>query len=296
MKKIVLSLIITSFFSLPAFSKTNVITSYQYIEDIVNKIGKDKVSVNALSKGANDPHFITPKPSLIAKARSADLLIINGGELEIGWIPPIIKQSNNSNIQINSKGFLDLSSGINLIEKSSSVSRAEGDVHSQGNPHFILNPDNVLLVSKMITKKLSELDSANKDFYKKNNDEFTKKWNEKLNIWNNKMKSSKNKKVIQYHKLYDYLLQKYQIKAVNTLEPLAGIPPTTKHLAKIIQEMKDENIKIIIQDVYHNQNSTKFVADKTQSNMIILPHDVGATAEAKDIFSLFDEITDKLSK
>lgn len=294
-KKLLLSSIFTLAFSLNAFAKPNIVVSYQYIEDIVKKIGKDKVSVFAFSKGSQDPHFIVPKPSLIAKARNANLLILNGGDLEIGWIPPIIKQANNSDIQLGSKGFLNLSTYINLIEKNSNTSRAGGDVHPDGNPHFILDPNNVLIISKVITKKLSELDPTNKQFYTDNNLSFTKKWNEKLLIWNEKMKNSKVKKVVQYHRLYNYFLARFKIKNVDTLEPLPGITPTSSHLVSVMEEIKNENVKLILQDVYHNTNSSKLVAEKTGANYVLLPHDVGATANAKDIFSLFDEIVEKFS-
>lgn len=296
MKKIAFSILISLFFSLPAFSKTNVVVSYQYIEDILNKIGKDKIIVFSLSKGTSDPHFIVPKPSLISKARNADLLVINGGELEIGWIPPILNQANNPNIQSGSKGFLDLSNHIKLIEKMENFSRAYGDVHPNGNPHFILNPDNVIIISKLLTEKLSELDPINKDFYKKNNLDFTKKWNEKLSIWSNKMKNSKGKKVIQYHKLYNHFLEKYGLKSINTIELLPGINPTPKHISDVIKQIKDENVKIILQDVYHNQNSSKLVSDKSGIPYVLLPHDVGSLSNITDIFSLFDNIVDKISK
>lgn len=294
-KKLLLSGLFSLAFSLNAFAKPNIVVSYPYIEDLVNKIGKDKVSVFAFSKGTQDPHFIVPKPSLIAKARNADLLILNGADLEVGWIPPIVKQASNPNIQSGSKGYLDLSKYINLIEKPSNLSRADGDVHPEGNPHFLLNPNNVLIISKVITKKLSELDPSNKQFYNANNLSFTKKWNEKLVIWNQKMKNSKVKKVIQYHKLYNYFLDRFKIKTVDTLEPLPGITPTSSHLAKVMDEIKTENVKLILQDVYHNSNSSKLVAERTNINYVLLPHDVGATTGAKDVFSLFDEIVDKFS-
>lgn len=294
-KKLLLSGLFSLAFSLNAFAKPNIVVSYPYIEDLVNKIGKDKVSVFVFSKGTQDPHFIVPKPSLIAKARNADLLILNGAELEIGWIPPIIKQASNPNIQTGTKGYLDLSKYINLIEKPSSVSRSDGDVHPDGNPHFLLDPNNMIIISKAITKKLSELDPSNKKFYNDNNLSFTKKWNEKLVVWNQKMKNSKVKKVIQYHKLYNYFLNRFKIKNIDTLEPLPGITPTSSHLAKVMDEIKNENVRLILQDVYHNSNASKLVAERTNISYVLLSHDVGATAGAKDVFSLFDEIVEKFS-
>ncbi|MFN8575632.1 MAG: zinc ABC transporter substrate-binding protein [Candidatus Sericytochromatia bacterium] len=295
MKKILLSLSIL-FISSPAYADNlNIVTAYPYIEDITKKIGQDKVNVSSLSKGEWDPHFIVPKPSLIAKSRRADLLIINGAQLEIGWLPQIIRQANNPEIQAGSKGFLDLSSYINLIQVPSNISRAQGDVHPLGNPHFILDPDNVLIVSKVINEKLCQLDNSNCSYYSKNNQEFTKKWKEKLRVWDSKMKDFRNRKVIEYHRVFDYFLNKYGLKVENTLEPLPGIPPTPKHLATVIDTVRKESIKINLRAVYNPIEPSKLLADKTGSNLVTLPHDVNSDKNVDDIFSLFDEITKRLN-
>ncbi|RZK00550.1 MAG: hypothetical protein EOO43_25160, partial [Flavobacterium sp.] len=153
------------------------------IEDITKKIGQGKVTVSSLSKGDWDPHYVVPKPSLISKSRKADLLIINGAQLEIGWLPPIIRQANNSEIQPGSKGFLDLSTYMNLIQVPNNISRAQGDVHPFGNPHFALNPDNIPIVSKVVTEKLCQLDNTNCSYFETNNKAFTKKWQDKSKVW-----------------------------------------------------------------------------------------------------------------
>lgn len=295
MKKILMALSIL-FISSPAYADNlNIVTSYPYIEDITKKIGQDKVNVSSLSKGEWDPHFIVPKPSLIAKSRRADLLIINGAQLEIGWLPQIIRQANNPEIQAGSKGFLDLSNYINLIQVPSNISRAQGDVHPLGNPHFILDPDNVLIVSKVINEKLCQLDNSNCSYYSKNNQEFTKKWKDKIKVWNNKMKYLKNIKVIEYHRVFDYFLNKYGLKVENTLEPLPGIPPTPKHLATIIDTVRKESIKVNLRAVYNPIEPSKLLSDKTGSNLVTLPHDVNSDKNTDDIFSLFDEIIKRLN-
>jgi zinc/manganese transport system substrate-binding protein len=295
MKKFLISLSLL-FVAMPAYADNlNVVTSYPYIEDITKKIGQDKVNVSSLSKGEWDPHFVIPKPSLIAKSRRADLLIINGAQIEIGWLPPIIRQANNSEIQPGNKGFLDLSNFIGLIQVPSNISRAQGDVHPLGNPHFILDPENVLIVSKVINEKLCQLDNSNCSYYSKNNETFTKKWKEKLKIWNTKMKPLRDTKVIEYHRVFDYFLNRYGLKVENTLEPLPGIPPTPKHLATVIDTVRKESIKINLRAVYNPNDPSKLLSDKTGSNLITLPHDVNSTKEADDIFSLFDEIVKRFN-
>lgn len=295
MKKFLIGLSLL-FVSLPAYAENlNIVTSYPYIEDITKKIGQGKVSVSSLSKGDWDPHYVVPKPSLISKSRKADLLIINGAQLEIGWLPPIIRQANNSEIQPGSKGFLDLSTYMNLIQIPNNISRAQGDVHPFGNPHFALNPDNIPIVSKVVTEKLCQLDNNNCSYFENNNKAFTKKWQDKSKVWSAKMKILKGTKVIEYHRLFDYLFKKYNIEMVNTLEPLPGIPPTPKHIATIVDTVKKESIKKNIRGVYNPYDPSKYVSDKSDASLVTLPHDVGSVKESTDVFSLFDEIVKRLN-
>jgi zinc/manganese transport system substrate-binding protein len=296
MKKIFFTIIFMLMAALPAFANVNVITSYPYIQDIAQRIGKNRINVSALANGNWDPHFVVPKPSLIAKARKADLLIINGGQLEIGWLPQVIRQSSNSSIQTGARGLLDLSAGIKMIELPASVSRSLGDVHPQGNPHFVLDPYNVPLISKAIADRLSQIDPANKAFYAENNSEFTKSWLTREKGWDSKMKSLRGTKVIEYHRLYDYLFNRFGLVYAGALEPLPGIPPSPKHLIDIIQTIKSEKVRFIFQDVYHPKDPAEFVAGKTGVRIVVIPQDVNAVSGAKDIFSLFDYIVSELTR
>ncbi|ACD67146.1 periplasmic solute binding protein [Sulfurihydrogenibium sp. YO3AOP1] len=279
-----------------AEAEIKVVATYPYIASITKEIVKEKAQVDYLASGNLDPHFIVPKPSLTVKLRNADLLIINGAGLEVGWLPPLLNQANNRKINPGSNGFLDLSQYINLIEKLENVSRVMGDVHPEGNPHFHLDPYNVLIISQTITEKLCKLDSSNCDYYKNNLSDFKKRWNEKLAVWNSKMANLKGVKVYQYHKLFDYFLKRYGIISVDTIEPLPGIPPTAKHLEELISKAKSENVKMILQDVYHPIKPAKYLSEKTGLKIVVLPHDVGTVEEAKDIFSLFDTIVERMNK
>ena len=279
-----------------AKAEIKVVATYPYIASITKEIVKEKAQVDYLASGNLDPHFVVPKPSLSVKLRNADLLIINGAGLEIGWLPPLLNQASNRKINPGSNGFLDLSQYVDLIEKPENVSRAMGDVHPDGNPHFHLDPYNVPIISQVITEKLCKLDSSNCDYYKNNLSDFKKRWNEKLAVWNSKMANLKGVKVYQYHKLFDYFLKRYGIISVDTIEPLPGIPPTAKHLEELILKAKSENVNMILQDVYHPIKPAKYVSEKTGLKIIVLPHDVGAVEEAKDIFSLFDTIVERVNK
>jgi len=236
-----------------------------------------------------------PKPSYIAKLRAADLLIMSGAQLEIGWLPPLMNQANNPKVNVGSLGLLDLSRSVQLIEVPTGVSRAQGDIHPEGNPHFYLDPYNIPLLSKAIADRLAELDPAAASDYQNNNKAFMEKWNGKLAEWSEKLEKVKGTTVIEYHKNYDYFLRRYDIKLLGTVETLPGIPPTSKHIASLEKMITSASVRFILQDVYHPDDAAKLLAKKYSITLIKIPHDVDAVAEAKDIFSLFDEITRRLT-
>jgi len=295
MKRIMLSFLL-SLISLPLYAaRLHVATTYPYIANIVQQVGGDRVDVQALASGDWDPHVIVPKPSYIARLRAADLLIMNGAQLEIGWLPPLMDQANNPKINVGSRGLLELSRFVQLIEVPAGVSRAQGDIHPEGNPHFYLDPYNVPLLSKSVADRLAELDPAGGSEYQKNNEAFMKKWNDKLAEWSEKLEKVKGVTVIEYHKNYDYFLRRYDIKLLGTIETLPGIPPTSKHIASLEKMITPGSVRFILQDVYHPDDAAKLLAKKYSISVVKIPHDVGAVSEAKDIFTLFDEIIRRLA-
>jgi zinc/manganese transport system substrate-binding protein len=277
-----------------SLAKLRVVATYPWVGELVKEVGKDRVSLYVIAKGTDNPHFVVPKPSHIAKMRDADLLIVQGASLEEGFLPPLLQQSNNPKIQPGRQGYLDLSQFVELIEKPVNISRAMGDVHPEGNPHYQLDPHNIPPLAKAIAERLCQLDSPNCAHYRGNLEDFLRRWNAKLTEWDREFAKLKGIKVIQYHKLYDYLLKRYGIVSVGTLEPLPGIPPTGKHIEDLISQA--QGIKFILQDVYHEKRTAQFVAQRLNAKVVILPHDVSAVPEAKDLFSLFDEILKRLSQ
>jgi len=277
MKKI---LLFTVLLSSLAFGSIRVDTTYSTLGAVAKEIGGDEISVSVLASSKYDPHFIVPKPSLLSKLRRADLLIMNGGGLELGWLPPLIRNANNSKIQTGAKGFLDMSHFINMIDKPATVSRAFGDVHAEGNPHYSTDPYVVLTMAKVIEKKLSEIDPEHSKIYKANLDKFLIEWNNYLENLNAKMKLCKNKKVVQYHELFNYFLKRYNIKSYGNIEPLPGISPSSKHTIELINTIKNNKIKTILQDVYHEKKTAKFIAKKTGAKVVIIPHDMGANGSS----------------
>ncbi|MFH0975140.1 MAG: metal ABC transporter substrate-binding protein [Spirochaetota bacterium] len=297
MKKILMTLMISAIFISAAYAeKLHIVTTYPYIASIAEQIGKDRIKANALARGDYDPHTIIPKPSFIAKLRKADLLIISGAQLEIGWLPPLLKQANNAVVNPGRPGFLDLSTFVKLIDVPTSVSRDQGDIHPDGNPHFYLNPGNIPLLAEAITKKFSEIDIQNSSYYKTNCKEFLSIWSKKTEEWKKRLSLVKGKSVIEYHKNYDYLLRAFGLSLIGTVESLPGIPPSANHIASLEKIIGAKKIDFILQDVYNPDEAANHLSKKYGIRLIKLPHDVGAVREAEGIISLFDEIVRRLTQ
>jgi zinc/manganese transport system substrate-binding protein len=291
MKKILLLTLLTVNI---VFASMKIDTTYGILGAVTQKIGGDLVSVTVLGNPKYDPHFIVPKPSLISKLRRADLLIINGGGLELGWLPPLIKSANNAKIQPGSIGFLDMSHFIDMIDKPASVSRAFGDIHAQGNPHYFTDPYTVLTMAKVIAKKLEFLDPKNAKTYKKNLKAFLEMWNSYLEKYDAKMAECKYKKVVEYHELYNYFLKRYGFTSYGNIEPLPGIAPSPRHTMELINTIKENGVKKIMQDVYHEKKTAKFVASKTGAKVVIIPHDLGAVKASDTLEDFYNTIANRL--
>ncbi|MFT7005501.1 MAG: zinc/manganese transport system substrate-binding protein [Sulfurimonas sp.] len=291
MKKILLlTLLITS----GLLASLRVDTTYSTLGAVTQQIGGDLVKVTVLGSSKYDPHFIVPKPSLIAKLNRADLLIMNGGGLELGWLPPLIKNANNAAVQPGAKGFLDMSHFITFIDKPASVSRGFGDIHAEGNPHYSLDPHMVLTMAKVIANKLSSLDPENAQKYKSNLDLFLNKWNAYLKDYDSKMSMCKNKNVVQYHELYNYYFKRYSFNNYGNIEPLPGISPSSKHTVQLINTMKKNSVTIILQDVYHEKRTANFIADKTDAKVVVIPHDVGSVKGTETLEDFYSMIAKRL--
>ena len=269
----------------------NIAVSYPFIGVITKGIGGEHINTIVLAKGNWDPHFVVPRPSLIAKVRNADALIINGAQLEIGWMPPLINRAANPKTKPGSKTFLNLSHHIELILKPKSVDRSAGDIHPDGNPHFHLDPNNILILAKTIKEFLISLDREHKEIYEKNYTTFSTQWREKLLIWKNKMADKKGKKVIQFHNNLAYFNRAYGLKNIGTIEPLPGIPPSSRHTIALIKLIKEQKPCCILHDVYHSTKTADFISDKTGLEVVLMPHDIGALDNIEELASLFDYLT-----
>jgi zinc/manganese transport system substrate-binding protein len=291
MKKLLLLLIP---FSL--FAHLNIAVSYPYIGALTKAVGGDHVETVVLAKGNWDPHFVVPRPSLIAKVRRADALIMNGGQLEIGWLPPLIRRGNNPKAKPGASTFLNLSHHVELINKPSEVDRAKGDIHPDGNPHFHLDPHNILLLAQTIRDFLSSIDGEHRSVFEKNYAAFARSWQKDLERWEQKMADKKGMKVIQFHDNLAYFNKAYGLKNIGTIEPLPGIPPSSKHTLELISLIKAEKPCCILHDVYHSTKTAEYISGKTEIKIIIMPHDIGALESVESLEGLFDYLSGAVSR
>ncbi|MCK9491616.1 MAG: metal ABC transporter substrate-binding protein [Sulfurimonas sp.] len=276
---------------LSLFAHLNIAVSYPYIGALTKVIGGDHINSVVLAKGNWDPHFVVPRPSLISKVRSADALIMNGAQLEIGWLPPLIDRASNPKAKVGASTFLNLSHHVDLLHKPALVDRSGGDVHPDGNPHFHLNPENIKTLAKTIEKFLISIDIEHRSVYEKNYLEFEKMWSLKIEEWKEKMADKKGKKVIQFHDNLAYFNDAYGLVNIGTIEPLPGIPPSSRHTIDLIELIKKEKPCCILHDVYHSTKTAKFISSKSGIEIVLMPHDIEALENIGDLSSLFDYLT-----
>ena len=299
MRKIIILLTLLLGLSGFAYGKDmiNVLTTTEDLKSITEAIGGAKVMVDSLARGYQDPHFVAAKPSFMMKAKNADLFMVIGLELEIGYEELIINGSRNQRIRIGQPGYLDVSEGVSLLEvpTTTKIDRSMGDVHPMGNPHYWLDPENVKMVAYNIAKRLSELSPGNAPYFQENLASFNKKMDEKMAEWNKKMEPFKGRKIAIYHRSWPYFVDRFGLVIACELEPKPGIPPSPTHLKEVIDIMKRDKVGVILMEVFYDEKPAQFVASQTGAKVIVVPNSVGGTKDANDYFSLMDTIINKLA-
>jgi ABC-type Zn uptake system ZnuABC Zn-binding protein ZnuA len=272
-----------------ASAKVRIVSTLQDFSSISQSIGGDLVEADALAKGYQDPHFVDAKPSFILKLSKADLLIVAGLELEIGYLPPLIDQSRNAKIHPGGRGYLDVSVGCDILERpTGQVTRAMGDVHPYGNPHYWTDPDNGRIIARSIAAKLSALDPANRAAYEKNLAAFETRLAEKDKEWLAKMAPYANAKVITFHRSWPNFAKHFKLDVVGEIEPKPGIPPSPTHTLEIINLITSDKIKAIMVEPYFDLKTPKYIAEKTGAAVVVTYPSVGGLPEIKNYFDLFD--------
>src|SRR6266436_5493926 len=280
--------------ALPATAALNVFTCEPEWAALAEELGGDRVSVYSATTGLQDPHRIEARPSLIARARNADLLICSGAELEVGWLPLLLTQSGNDRIQPGSPGFLEASQYVVRLEIPKVIDRALGDIHPSGNPHIHLDPRNIAKVAEVLTGRLVEIDHANTEQYKTRADSFAKRWQSATEGWATRAAALKGIPVVVYHKDMSYFINWSGMREAGALEPKPGIHPTPSHLAELVERMQRNPAKVIVYSPYNNPRAAEFLSERTKIPDVMLPFTVGGTEKAKDLFGLFDDTIDRL--
>jgi zinc/manganese transport system substrate-binding protein len=256
---------------------------------LTQEVGGDKVNVEALAKGYQDPHFVEAKPSFLLKLRQADLLIVVGLQLEIGWLPALITQSGNPRIQVGAAGYLDASQFAEILEiPQGVVTRAEGDVHPLGNPHYWLDPDNGRRIARGISTKLGEMDPGDNAYFQQRFQDFDKRLSAAEQKWDQEMQPYRNRKVVTYHRSFPNFAKHFGMDVIGYVEPRPGIPPTPSHTIELIQQMKRENCKVILVEPYFDLKTPQSIARGTGGQVVVYLPSVGGEKQVTNYFELFD--------
>jgi len=277
-----------------ALAALNIFASTPEWGALAKELGGEKANVYVASTALQDPHRIEARPSLIARARSADLMVCTGAQLEIGWLPLVQQQSGNTKIQPGQPGYFEAASAVSLIEKPANVDRSQGDVHPDGNPHIHLDPRNVALVAAALGERMASLDAADAALFRSRTKAFLDRWKEAEARWQKEGAPLKGVGVVVYHKNLSYLLNWLGMQEVGALEPKPGLPPSTAHLNGLLEQLKRTPAKAVVRAAYNEPRAAEWLADRTKILSITVPYTVGGTDAAKDLFGLYDDTLARL--
>jgi zinc/manganese transport system substrate-binding protein len=272
-----------------AADKLNVITTTEDLAALAREVGGDRIDVESLARGYQDPHFVEPKPSFILKLNKADLLIAVGRELEIGWLPPLVTQSRNPKLQPGGAGYLDASLTVKILElPTGQITRAMGDVHPQGNPHYWLDPGNGRRVAQAIQQKLSQMRPADAPYFAGRYADFDRRLAAAEKRWDGQVAPYKGTRVVTYHRSWPNFADRFGLDVIGYVEPRPGIPPSPSHTLELIQEMKRQGIKVIMVEPYFDLKTPNAIARDTGATVLVMAPSVGGEKEITDYIKLFD--------
>jgi zinc/manganese transport system substrate-binding protein len=279
-----------------AQGKLNVVATTEDLGSLAREIGGDKVSVTALAKGYQDPHFVDPKPSFILAVSRADVLIVVGRELEIGWLPPLLTSSRNARIQTGANGYMDASLNVRILEiPTGQITRAMGDVHPLGNPHYWLEPGNGRRIAEAIRDKLSQLSPGNASYFAQRYSDFDMRLAAAEKRWDATMAPFKGTKLVTFHRSWPNFMERWGLDVIGYVEPKPGIPPTPQHTLEVIDAMKREGAKLIVVEPYFDLKTPQSIASQIGGKVLVLAPSVGGTKEATDYIALFDYDVNQLA-
>ena len=295
LKAAVLALVAIAGSGASAFAQIRVVATTPDLASVAREIGGDKVSVVALAKPTEDPHYVDAKPSHIVTLNRADALIEGGAELELGWLPPLLENSRNSKISAGAPGRIVASEGIKLLEVPTSFDRSKGDVHSLGNPHFMIDPVNVKIIARNIANHFAQIDPTNAATYNGNLGRFNAKLDAKFADWQKQLAPYRGARIVTYHKDFVYLADRFGLNILDELEPKPGIAPSPAHLAQVIIKMKAANAKVILVQPFQNRRTAETVARQTGAAVLDVPQQPGAAPNTTSYFDLMDNLVRTLA-
>jgi len=289
MKRIAFILIMLFGASLFAADKLKVVTTTEDLASLTREVGGDRVEVSSIARGYQDPHAVEAKPSFLLLLKNADLLEVVGLELEIGWLPPLLDQSRNNNIRPGATGYLDVSQGVEILDRpSGAVNRSMGDVHPMGNPHYWLDPANAVRIAIQVRNRLAQLRPADAGYFDQRLNAFKVRINDANKRWLAALAPFKGTKIITYHNSWPNFVRHFGLDVVDHVEPKPGIPPSPSHTLALINLVKSQGIKAIVMEPYFDRKTPQSVAERSGATVVVLYPSVGGKPELNDYFKLFD--------
>jgi zinc/manganese transport system substrate-binding protein len=278
----------------PAHAALKVLATTADWGALATELGGDKVDVYTATNALQDVHQVTAKPSLVARARTADLVVANGAELETGWLPVLLQESGNPKIQPGDPGYFEATAAVRLIEVPTTVDRSMGDIHSQGNPHIQLDPRNIAAVAKALTARLASIDAANAPYYRARGADFQARWTAAMARWDAQGTSLKGTQVVVIHKDQAYLCRWLGLQQVAAIEPKPGVPPSAGYLSELVTRLSASPPRVILRNAYNDPKAADWLSQRIKAPVVTLPFSVGGTPDAKGLFGLFDDTMNRL--
>jgi len=282
--------------AMPAWCALNVFATVPEWGALAQELGGDKVNVYTATSPLQDPHHVEAKPSLIARARNADLVVATGAELEIGWLPLVTQQAGNPKIQPGKPGYFEAAAYVTLLDKPTRLDRSDGDVHAAGDPHIQTDPRNILRISQPLTARLAQLDPANAAFYAERQKAFAEKFGAAIASWEKEGAPLRGVPIVVQHKAFTYLIAWLGMSQVATLEPKPGVEPTTSYLSEVLETIKQKSPRMVLRAAYQSDRASQWISERAKINVVTLPFTVGGDEQAKDLYSLFDDTIARLRK
>lgn len=273
----------------PLLAAINVFTCEPEWKSLVDELGGESVTVYSATTAMQDPHRVEARPSLIARVRQADLVVCTGGGLEAGWLPVLLRQSGNPQIQPGRPGYIAVADHVETLGAVTHVDRAMGDVHPEGNPHFHLDPRRIAAISTVLASRLIDLDANSATYYRGRYDDFSRRWQAAIQRWETSAEPLRNAAIIVHHKDWVYFAEWLNLREVAALEPLPGLPPTVAHLAGLKSQYSVDNVLAIVRTPYQDARGSRWLNKQTGIPAVVLPYTVGGAPRVDDLFSLFEE-------